>query len=215
MSLLKDLSAPLTSTFLNGKNIPSVCPEQNGIPSLFRSNLLHRSNWEEQIASEKVEMSNNIEACKNTGNYSEIIFLDDYQAMASNYCTNVADAVVATDSIETEKRFRYVITYAILMAVALYAYIHRTFAFFSVCLKASTKLHDNLFRGVTRATMQFFNRNPSGRILNRFSRDINSIDIALPPALIECLSVSFINNYSIRIASILCLLYSFFLNLLP
>lgn len=92
---------------------------------------------------------------------------------------------------ETAERFRYVITYAILMGVASYAYIHRTFAFFSMCLKASIRLHDKLFRGVTRATIYFYNQNPSGRILNRFSRDINNIDVSLPPALIECISVSF------------------------
>lgn len=52
------------------------------------------------------------------------------------------------------------------------------------------KLHDKLFRGVTRAAMVFFNNNPSGRILNRFSRDIGNIDALLPTSLIDCLSVS-------------------------
>lgn len=84
----------------------------------------------------------------------------------------------------------FIIYYAILMAIATYVYVHRTFAFFAMCLKASIKLHDKLFRGITRATMFFYNNNPSGRILNRFSKDINSIDTLLPPALMDCLSVS-------------------------
>lgn len=133
---------------------------------------------------DKTNISNTIEACIKSDNYTENS-LDSHPAMASNYCVRVED-----ENNITEERIRYIITYAILMTVALYAYIHRTFAFFSICLIASIRLHDQLFRGVTRATMYFYNRNPSGRILNRFSRDINNIDISLPPALLECISVS-------------------------
>lgn len=124
-------------------------------------------------------VTHNNETCiKSERSYIETE-LGNYSLLASNDCIH-----------ETDERVRYIVTYAILMAAAMYAYIHRTFAFFSMCLKASTTLHDKLFRGISRATMYFYNNNSSGRILNRFSRDINIIDISLPPALIECLSVS-------------------------
>ena len=80
------------------------------------------------------------------------------------------------------------------MAVATYVFVHRTFAFFQMCLKASINLHDKLFRGIVRSTMFFYNHNPSGRILNRFSRDIHSIDTAVPASMMDCLSVSHLNN---------------------
>ena len=48
----------------------------------------------------------------------------------------------------------------------------RSFMFFNIAMKASKKLHDSMFNGVTRATMYFFNTNSSGRILNRFSKDM-------------------------------------------
>lgn len=89
---------------------------------------------------------------------------------------------------EDEQRHRFVMMYAILMAVATYVYIHRTFAFFAMCLQASINLHDHIFRGISRATMFFYNNNPSGRILNRFSKDISSIDTLIPPALMDCLA---------------------------
>lgn len=38
--------------------------------------------------------------------------------------------------------------------------------------------------------MEFFNKNTSGRILNRFSKDIGSIDSVLPQVLVDCLIVS-------------------------
>jgi len=39
----------------------------------------------------------------------------------------------------------------------------RSFTFFNVCMRASVNLHDLMFRSITRATMYFFNTNPSGK----------------------------------------------------
>ncbi|XP_026465652.1 probable multidrug resistance-associated protein lethal(2)03659 [Ctenocephalides felis] len=52
-------------------------------------------------------------------------------------------------------------------------------------------LHDNMFVGLTRATMRFFYKNASGRILNRFSKDIGAIDTILPMAFMDCIFVRY------------------------
>ncbi|CAD1479365.1 unnamed protein product, partial [Heterotrigona itama] len=65
----------------------------------------------------------------------------------------------------------------------------RSVAFFTTCMKASTRLHDRMFRCISRATMRFFNTNTSGRILNRFSKDMGAIDELLPLALIDCFQI--------------------------
>lgn len=115
---------------------------------------------------------------------------DDNNATIYNEQIANATSINNDENLEESKqREWFIIYYGILMAIATYLYVHRTFAFFNVCLRASMKLHDKLFRGITRATMFFYNNNPSGRILNRFSKDINSIDSQLPPALMDCLSV--------------------------
>ncbi|XP_055617486.1 ATP-binding cassette sub-family C member 4-like [Toxorhynchites rutilus septentrionalis] len=84
-------------------------------------------------------------------------------------------------------REHYLAIYTGAMAVMLFLSLNRSFSFFYLCLRASIRLHDQLFRGITRATMYFFNTNPSGRILNRFSRDIGCIDIFLPSAMMDCI----------------------------
>lgn len=91
---------------------------------------------------------------------------------------------------EASERKQYILIYSILMGVVTYMYIHRTFAFYAMCLRASINLHDLIFRGITRTAMFFFNNNPSGRILNRFAKDMTSIDVILPTSLVECMSVS-------------------------
>lgn len=56
-------------------------------------------------------------------------------------------------------------------------------------MKASRTLHNAMFRGITRATMNFFNTNSSGRILNRFSKDMGQIDEILPAVMIDVIQI--------------------------
>lgn len=56
-------------------------------------------------------------------------------------------------------------------------------------MRASRRLHDAMFNGVTRATMYFFNTNPSGRILNRFSKDMGQIDEYLPSVAVDVFQI--------------------------
>lgn len=65
----------------------------------------------------------------------------------------------------------------------------RSFLFFNVAMKASINLHNAMFHGITRAVMYFFNTNPSGRILNRFSKDMGQIDEILPAVMIDVIQI--------------------------
>ncbi|KAF5283712.1 hypothetical protein FQR65_LT13747 [Abscondita terminalis] len=65
----------------------------------------------------------------------------------------------------------------------------RSFSFFTLCMNASIRLHDNMFKSITHATMKFFNTNSSGRILNRFSKDMGSVDELLPAAMIDAVQI--------------------------
>ena len=47
-------------------------------------------------------------------------------------------------------------------------------------MRASRNLHKTMFDKLLRAQPMFFDVNPSGRILNRFSKDIGCIDETLP-----------------------------------
>nr|CAD7404219.1 unnamed protein product [Timema poppensis] len=79
--------------------------------------------------------------------------------------------------------------YAAITVATIVISLGRSFLFFNVCMKASQRLHNAMFDSITRATMWFFNNNPSGRILNRFSKDMGSIDEMLPQSMIDCLQI--------------------------
>lgn len=58
-----------------------------------------------------------------------------------------------------------------------------------MCINASQKLHDNMFKSIVSTTMRFFDLNPSGRILNRFSKDMGSTDEYLPKAILDAVQI--------------------------
>ncbi|KAL7547829.1 hypothetical protein ACHAWF_011101 [Thalassiosira exigua] len=63
---------------------------------------------------------------------------------------------------------------------------------FHLMIQASKKLHDDMTRSVLRAKIEFFDTNPLGRILNRFSSDVGSNDDLLPVTLFDFCVVSFL-----------------------
>lgn len=87
------------------------------------------------------------------------------------------------------ERLQYLYIYTILIVIVLYLVFQRALALFYFCLKASRRIHEKLFNGVTHAKMYFFNNNSSGRIINRFSKDINDIDYYLPTILYDSILV--------------------------
>ncbi|MFZ9521699.1 MAG: ABC transporter transmembrane domain-containing protein, partial [Silvanigrellaceae bacterium] len=56
---------------------------------------------------------------------------------------------------------------------------------------AAQSLHERLLSGVLRAPMEFFERTPSGRILNRFGKDTEAIDQHIPNIVMEALGCIF------------------------
>ncbi len=48
------------------------------------------------------------------------------------------------------------------------------------CLQAATAMHNAMAYHVLRAPLSFFHTNPTGRVLNRFSKDQGQVDDLLP-----------------------------------
>jgi ATP-binding cassette subfamily C (CFTR/MRP) protein 1 len=58
-------------------------------------------------------------------------------------------------------------------------------------LTAGTDFHGRLLASVLRAPMGFFESTPVGRVLNRFSRDMEAVDLQIPRSLHEAVSCVF------------------------
>ena len=83
----------------------------------------------------------------------------------------------------------FVLLYAIVTAISM--------------VRASRVLHELMLSNVLRSPMSFFDTTPIGRILNRFSRDIETIDNILPSLL-----RSWINTIFLVVSTIVVISYS-------
>lgn len=77
----------------------------------------------------------------------------------------------------------YIFTVITVLTVAVA--LSRSFLFFSLAMRSSTNLHNSMFKGITHASMYFFHTNPTGRILNRFSKDMGQVDEILPAVMMD------------------------------
>ncbi|XP_067646383.1 probable multidrug resistance-associated protein lethal(2)03659 [Eurosta solidaginis] len=76
----------------------------------------------------------------------------------------------------------------IILATIFFA-ITRSFVFYTMAQRSSISLHNSMYHGLTHAAMYFFHTNPSGRILNRFAKDLGQVDEILPATLMDVIQI--------------------------
>lgn len=69
----------------------------------------------------------------------------------------------------------------IALCLLFYFNFHRSFLFFKTCLRAGVSIHDKLFCGITRASMNFFECTSTEQILELFTTATATVDAELPP----------------------------------
>uniref|UniRef100_A0A8C5FNE8 Multidrug resistance-associated protein 4-like n=1 Tax=Gadus morhua TaxID=8049 RepID=A0A8C5FNE8_GADMO len=65
----------------------------------------------------------------------------------------------------------------------------RSLVFFNVLVRSAQSLHNAMFTAMLRSPVRFFDLNPIGRILNRFSKDIGQLDSLLPWTFVDFIQV--------------------------
>ena len=73
-----------------------------------------------------------------------------------------------------------IIIYGCLVGATFIFAIFRAQVFLLASLKCSERLHDKMVTAALQAPVLFFDSNPVGRIMNRFSKDIGLLDEVLP-----------------------------------
>lgn len=77
----------------------------------------------------------------------------------------------------------YIFT-GIIAAVFLFGLL-RALMFFKIAVDASMNMHNKMFNSLLRSPISFFDTNPVGRILNRFSKDTGHMDDLLPITMFD------------------------------
>ncbi|XP_065897571.1 ATP-binding cassette sub-family C member 4-like [Dysidea avara] len=72
---------------------------------------------------------------------------------------------------------------------AIFIALFKSIFAYVICLNASRNLHNKMFKSVLRTAILFFDTNPVGRVLNRFSADTGLMDSLLPNLFIHFFSL--------------------------
>ncbi|CAG2111114.1 unnamed protein product, partial [Medioppia subpectinata] len=98
---------------------------------------------------------------------------------------NMTDKNQNTANINSNDQNKDVIIYSSMMAALFIASLLRAITWFVMFMRASVNLHNTIFYRLLRAPISVFDNNSVGRILNRFSKDLGTIDEQLPSTAFE------------------------------
>nr|XP_038941124.1 multidrug resistance-associated protein 1 isoform X4 [Rattus norvegicus] len=115
---------------------------------------------------------------------SIFLFLCNHvSALASNYWLSLwTDDRPAVNGTQENRNFRLSVYGAlgILQGVAVFGY---SMAVSIGGIFASRRLHLDLLQNVLRSPMSFFERTPSGNLVNRFSKELDTVDSMIPQVI--------------------------------
>ncbi|XP_014214767.1 probable multidrug resistance-associated protein lethal(2)03659 [Copidosoma floridanum] len=83
----------------------------------------------------------------------------------------------------------YIYVYGSIVIFTVFITLIQSCIFFNMCMKISKNLHAWILKSIIHAKMSFFNSNPVGRIMNRFSKDMGIIDTRLPQTLMDVVTI--------------------------
>ncbi|NXX29747.1 MRP4 protein, partial [Nicator chloris] len=103
-----------------------------------------------------------------------------------NPTTNGSNGTNVTEPLDLHF---YLGIYAGLTVATILFGIIRSLLVFQVLVNSGQNLHNKMFQSILKAPVLFFDRNPIGKILNRFSKDIGHLDDLLPLTFLDFVQV--------------------------
>ncbi|XP_037617804.1 multidrug resistance-associated protein 4-like isoform X2 [Sebastes umbrosus] len=98
---------------------------------------------------------------------------------------SIKTAINATHSDQESNLTFYLGIYSGLTAAAVIFGYARCLVIMHGLVRAGQALHNSMFSAVLRTPVRFFDVNPIGRILNRFSKDVSQMDSMLPMTFVD------------------------------
>ncbi|XP_064609513.1 ATP-binding cassette sub-family C member 5-like [Liolophura sinensis] len=139
------------------------------------------SAWLQQVDSDDVKSGN-----------SSLFQMDNVTVSPETEISDVMRSLtgVSTISISMD-RSTFVLVYGIGIAILFLTNFSRSWILAKTTINSSHVLHKKVLAKVMSSPVSFFDSTPSGRIMNRFSADIDMLDTLIPMDLGACLMVFF------------------------
>ncbi|XP_074522327.1 ATP-binding cassette sub-family C member 12-like [Halichoeres trimaculatus] len=93
----------------------------------------------------------------------------------------------------------YQMIYGLTVVIMVLLALTKCFFYTRATMGAACKLHDTMFNKIIASPMSFFDTTPTGRIINRFSKDQEEVDTVLPLHMDPFLQFTLLVTYTIVI----------------
>ncbi|XP_054168602.1 multidrug resistance-associated protein 1-like [Oppia nitens] len=150
-----------------------------------------------------------------TGRVKYSVYFRYFKAITWFWCINVVvnyglmQAATAAQSVwlsewstNENNNVYYLIIYGVLGVIQIFFVSFGWYALTKGTIKAAKFLHLKMLEQIMHSPMSFFDTTPLGRILNRFSKDVDTCDLILAQTIRVCLTCGFATIATIVVISI-------------
>jgi ABC-type multidrug transport system fused ATPase/permease subunit len=112
------------------------------------------------------------------------------QPQEQHYSYNAMQTSFTTSDSDVNSTY-FLVVYAILGLIFMFITFIQEGFLFGGSLAASRRVHERLIHKITHAKFRFFDQTPLGQLMNRFSKDIESVDQEVAPVaigVVHCLA---------------------------
>ncbi|XP_068575379.1 ATP-binding cassette sub-family C member 4 [Cebidichthys violaceus] len=111
---------------------------------------------------------------------------DEQEKLSDNNSTVIQNGLNVTAELNTN--FYLGVYGGLTVAVIIFGFL-RNMILFHVLVKSTQSLHKRMFSSILGTPVRFFDINPIGRVLNRFSKDMGQLDSNLPWTFVDFIQV--------------------------
>ncbi|KAK3884295.1 hypothetical protein Pcinc_011423 [Petrolisthes cinctipes] len=106
--------------------------------------------------------------------------MEERQRNKTHHNASMTEEELNGDISKNPDLWMYQMVYGLCYLCVFITGIVKSFSLPFWMLRGAGRLHSAMFDSIIRAPMRFFDTNPPGRIVNRFSRDLDDLDVRVP-----------------------------------
>lgn len=176
----KDGGDAVKSPLKSQKSVDAKSPPK---PDPEKPKLGEKITVKEKIESGNVKLSTILEYLKACNIWLTIVFLTVFAlSHVAQIASSVWLSIWSNDKANESNKYMRLGVYVALGFIQCLITLGADFLYLGMFFASIKTMHDRMLVSILKSTMEFFESTPTGRIINRFSKDIDAVERSVPEA---------------------------------